>query len=78
VGKTTIVAGLAAYLAKRGKRVCVIDFDYQGSLTRTLILGGRLPLGRTILADTVIGGDLDGKQFINLQNRRDLHIVALV
>lgn len=66
VGKTTIVAGLAAYLAARGKRVFIIDFDYQGSLTRTLILGGRLPLGASIRADSVIGGEIDGKQFVHL------------
>lgn len=38
VGKTTVVANLAAYLSTtRGKRVLVIDLDYQGSLTTTCL-----------------------------------------
>src|SRR5208282_5050929 len=38
VGKTTITANLAAYFAlKRYLRVLVIDLDYQGSLTGTLL-----------------------------------------
>lgn len=35
VGKTTICANLAGYFAKAGKRVLLIDFDYQGSLSDT-------------------------------------------
>ena len=65
VGKTTIVAGLAAYLAKHGKRVLIVDFDYQGSLTRMMILGARLTLGSSIRADALIAGDISGKELVH-------------
>jgi chromosome partitioning protein len=37
VGKTTITANLAGYFHKRGKRCLLIDMDYQGSLTTTIL-----------------------------------------
>lgn len=37
VGKTTITANLAAYFHKQKKRVLLIDFDYQGSLSQTVL-----------------------------------------
>ncbi len=42
VGKTTICANLAGYFARRGKRVLLIDFDYQGSLSDTLLSHARI------------------------------------
>lgn len=61
VGKTTLTANLAAYFSLgRKKRVLLIDFDYQGSLTRMVVLGAQLPFGQAILADTLLGGDASG------------------
>src|SRR5262247_888908 len=37
VGKSTLVANLAAYFKETGKRVLVIDADYQGSLSNMLL-----------------------------------------
>lgn len=42
VGKTTICANLAGYFAKAGKRVLLIDFDYQGSLSDTVLAHARV------------------------------------
>ena len=60
VGKTTLTANLAAYFAiERRKRVLTIDFDYQGSLTRTMLTGAGVTLGSGgILADTLLGGEV--------------------
>ena len=74
VGKTTITANLAAYFSKlKGKRVLLIDFDYQGSLTRMMILGARLPQSDSILADAIIKGDADGAWVT--QTARELNAV---
>jgi chromosome partitioning protein len=37
VSKTTLLTNLAAYFDENGKSILAIDFDYQGSLTATLI-----------------------------------------
>ena len=74
VGKTTITANLAAYFSKlKGERVLLIDFDYQGSLTRMMILGARLPQSDSILADAIIKGDADGAWVT--QTARELNAV---
>jgi len=62
VGKTTIAANLAAYFSKdRGKRTLLIDFDYQGSLTRMMMLAVGARIGDTILANTLIDGNATGQ-----------------
>ncbi|MDZ4789764.1 MAG: ParA family protein [Hyphomicrobiales bacterium] len=37
VGKSTVTANLACYFRAKGRRVLLIDLDYQGSLTNTLL-----------------------------------------
>lgn len=37
VGKTTLTANLAAYFSNAGKRVLLVDVDYQGSLSNMLL-----------------------------------------
>jgi cellulose biosynthesis protein BcsQ len=62
VGKTTIAANLAAHYAlKMGRRVLVIDLDYQGSLTGTMLNAAKNTLGANILADAMLGGEVDGR-----------------
>lgn len=55
VGKTTIVANMAAHFDRAGKRVLLIDFDYQGSLSTmvTSLTGQSI---RATMADALIEG----------------------
>src|SRR5437870_4274462 len=54
VGKTTTAVNLAAGLARRGRRVLLVDLDIQGSATATL--GGRdLGAGAPGVAECLLG-----------------------
>lgn len=57
VGKSMIAANLAAYFDKIGKRVLLIDYDYQGSLTD--IVPYRNPDRLTFTAHTILKGERD-------------------
>src|SRR5262245_43105973 len=54
VGKTTLTANLGAELARRGKRVLLVDLDPQSSLTYSFyapdVAAGRIPPDRSIKA----------------------------
>lgn len=42
VGKTTMASNLAAHYSRDGKRVLLVDFDYQGSLTTTCLAAANI------------------------------------
>jgi len=67
VGKTTITANLAAYFTHIGKRALLIDLDYQGSLTATLLTttGKVADFTGTQTAERFLQGDADAA---NLQS----------
>lgn len=56
VGKTTICANLAGYFAQRGKRVLLVDCDYQGSLSDTVLTQARVENFRAIAHKLMEGG----------------------
>ncbi len=55
VGKTTITANLAAYLDKEGKRVLIIDLDYQGSLSQTALAAANISKMGSAVDDLISG-----------------------
>ncbi len=66
VGKTTLTANLAAYLEKRlGKRVLVIDLDYQGSLTKTMLTAVSVKRSSS-LVNGLLDGTATGAQVVSL------------
>ena len=64
VGKTTIAANLAGYFERQGYRVLVVDFDYQGSLSATVLRAA----GRTTPyseSDKILTGDLSAEDLFS-------------
>lgn len=63
VGKTTVTANLAGYFAQRlrpsGKRVLVVDLDYQGSLTATLLQASQKRIDRSA-TEYILSGQANG------------------
>ncbi|KCZ56751.1 ParA family protein [Hyphomonas chukchiensis] len=55
VGKTTLTANLAAFLDRRGSRVLLIDFDYQGSLSQMVTAAANLSVKASVV-DSLIDG----------------------
>lgn len=56
VGKTTVTANLAAHFGgELGKRVLLIDFDYQGSLSSTMLAEAKTSRFRSIADDLITG-----------------------
>ncbi len=66
VGKTTMTANIAAYLERLGHRVLLIDFDYQGSLSRTVLGAAERPVGASI-TDKILTDDLIAKSITDPQ-----------
>jgi chromosome partitioning protein len=66
VGKTTITSNLAAFFDKKlGKRVLVIDLDYQGSLTAAMLQAAGKQID-TSLTDHLIGGTATGRWVLDV------------
>ncbi len=67
VGKTTMAANIGAYFAGLGKRVLLIDFDYQGSLSSTVLrASGRQEIqshADRLLTGALTPAELVGQQF---------------
>src|SRR5262249_15381291 len=70
VGKTTLTSNLAAFFETQlRKRVLVVDLDYQGSLSATLLRSARKRIDAS-LADHLLGGEATGSWV--LQSARDI------
>src|SRR6266436_2595638 len=59
VGKSTLVANLAAYFREAGKRVIVIDGDYQGSLSNMLLAADGCDRAANLLLSNGVADEYD-------------------
>jgi len=68
VGKTTIAANLAAYFDSIGKRVLLIDFDYQGTLT-DMVMNAMQVSHPDLSANSLLFDDKPADDVINQSER---------
>lgn len=65
VGKTTLVANMARYFDAMGKRVLVIDLDYQGSLSDMLYRASGYSEAPRSKADAIFDGGMTPRDLLN-------------